>query len=575
MISRIKALFDAAFNFQEVDLSARQFSILRRNISVMMLVVAIVPLLLMTFINHYQYYSVMQNEMVRPVKSLLNKTKHTFELFLAERRSAVNFIASAYSYEELSDQKNLSRVFRVMREEFGGFVDLGVIDSNGVQVSYVGPYELTGKNYSSQSWFQEVKVRGEYTSDVFLGYRKFPHFVIAVMHRCETGVVGCWTLRATIDTHKFDDIISSMGLEADSDAFIINREGVLQTTSKYYGNVLEKASLDLPPVSYEPAMVEALDEKGREVLIGYVNFLSPSYVLMVVKPKWSMMKPWASLKADLLILFLVSTCLIFVVVLRLTGQMVRRIEKSDQKRRMIDHEMQYTNKLASIGRLAAGVAHEINNPLAIINEKAGLMKDLIHYADKFEQKDRFMPLIESILKSVDRCRTITHRLLGFARRMDVAIEIMDINELLMEVLSFLEKEALHRNIQIELELDESLVKIESDQGQLQQVFLNILNNAFAAVQEQGVVKISTWELDQENIVVAISDNGYGMSEETLKHIFEPFYTTRKGEGTGLGLSITYGIVKKLGGQIEVQSRIGHGTTFTVFLPKQSKGVVES
>ena len=191
--------------------------------------------------------------------------------------------------------------------------------------------------------------------------------------------------------------------------------------------------------------------------------------------------------------------------------------------------MQHSHKLSSIGRLAAGVAHEINNPMAVINEKAGLMKDLIDYTTNFPNKDKFLSQVNAIIQSVQRCRTITHRLLGFARRMDVETEILDVNEVVKETLGFLEKEALHRNIKMGVSLAPDLSRISSDRGQLQQIFLNILNNAFAAVQDGGDISITTWERDLDTVGISIHDTGCGMSEEALKHIFEPFFTTKKGE----------------------------------------------
>jgi two-component system, NtrC family, sensor kinase len=198
------------------------------------------------------------------------------------------------------------------------------------------------------------------------------------------------------------------------------------------------------------------------------------------------------------------------------------------------------------------------------------MRDLIEFTPNFPDREKFLSLTDSIVQSVERCRAITHRLLGFARRMDVQVEVLELNEVLREVMGFLEKEALHRNIDVRLQLAGDLPRIASDRGQLQQVFLNILNNAFQAVDDGGFVTITSWDRDFNTVGVSVQDNGKGMSEETLKHIFEPFFTTKKGSGTGLGLSITYGIVKKLGGDIEVHSKEGQGTTFTVFLPKQAK-----
>ncbi len=544
--------------------SPERYSILRRNMMIMMLVVTIVPLCLMAAVNYVEYQKALKAEILSPLKALLNKTKHSFELFLTERTSAVSFIASAYPYSELEREANLARIFTVMREEFGGFVDLGLIDDNGIQVSYSGPYQLRGKDYSEQTWFQEVQLRGVYTSEVFLGYRHFPHIVIAVHHPCDSS--RCWTVRATINTEKFDTLIASMGLEPESDAFLVNRDGILQTPSKYYGKVLDTIPMPMPPVSFTPNVVELTDPAGRDLMQGYVHFISPAYVLMVLKPKTEVLKNWYALKSEILFLFVTGVVSVFFLVFTLTNLLVKRVQESDEKREAAFREMEHTHKLSSIGRLAAGVAHEINNPLAIINEKTGLMKDLLQFTEDFPQREKFLGLVEAILKSVNRCRGVTHRLLGFAKRMEVSVEILDINDVVREVLGFLEKEALYRNIEVILELKEDVPRISSDRGQLQQVFLNILNNSFAAVEDGGKVTVRTWD-DRTYLNVAFEDNGCGMSEETQKHIFEPFFTTKKTHGTGLGLSITYGIVRKLGGQLEVKSQEGIGTTFTIHFSK--------
>ncbi len=566
--SSLKTTLTGLLQMPEEGTSPERYRILRRNIVVLMLLITIIPLLLMAFINYHQYQSALKHEIVAPLRVLVNKTKHSFELFLAGRVSTVSFIASAYSYNDLADEKNLNRIFRVLKQEFKGFVDMGLIDANGLQVSYVGPYELKGKDYAEQSWFHQVKVKGVYVSDVFMGYRRFPHIVVAVQHITDNG--NSWIVRATIDTAQFDDLIASMGLDPQSDAFVINQKGVFQTTSKFYGKVLEKCPVVVPPLSYEPNIIEQKDSMGRNVLLAYAYLNSWDYVLMAVKPRAEVLKVWYTLKGELVLVFVASVLVIFIVVFGLTRVLVDRLKESDEKRELAFRSIEHSQKLSSIGRLAAGVAHEINNPLAVINEKAGLMKDLIEYAATFTDKEKFLALTASIIQSVERCRTITHRLLGFARRMDVEIEILDINDVIREVTGFLEKEALHRNIKLGLNLASDLPRIASDRGQLQQVFLNILNNAFAAVEDGGAVSVTTWEKDMDTVAVSCQDNGHGMSVETLEHIFEPFFTTKKGYGTGLGLSITYGIVKRLGGDIEVHSKEGEGASFAVYLPKKSK-----
>jgi two-component system NtrC family sensor kinase len=454
-----------------------------------------------------------------------------------------------------------------MKEEFPEFVDLGLIDSSGLQRSYSGPYELKGKNYIDQDWFQELELRGIHVSNVFLGHRKFPHFVIAIKR--DTAEGDFYVLRATIDTEKFNQLISTVTLRPGSDIFLIDREGILQTPSRHHGNVLEKVALPVPPMSQEAVITRTKAELG-ERLLGYSYLRGVNFILVLVKEPDEVMAGWFTLRSDLLLVLVVSVAVILIVSFRATGLLVDRIREADQKRESVYMEMEHTAKLASLGRLAAGVAHEINNPLAIINEKAGLLKDLVEFSKEYHDRGKLLSQVDSILRSVNRCREITHRLLGFAKRMDVKVETIHINELLQEVLGFLEKEAFHRNIKVSFNLVPDLAPIAHDRGQLQQVFLNIINNAFEAVKDGGNITISTRknETDPDGVEVSIADDGRGIHPDDLKHIFDPFYSKGKEQGTGLGLSISYGIIAKCGGDIRVESEVGKGSTFTVVLPQK-------
>jgi two-component system NtrC family sensor kinase len=498
---------------------------------------------------------------------LITSTKHSLELFLSERESTLRLLIRERSFEELSNQARLNFIFQSLRAEFPEFVDLGLIDSSGLQRSYSGPYELKGKNYRDQDWFQEVQLRGVYVSNVFLGYRKFPHFVIAIKRDTVEG--DFYILRATIDTEKFNQLISTIILRPGSDLFLIDREGVLQTPSRSHGNVLEKVFLPVPPMSQEAIITRTKDKHG-EHLLGYAYLRGANFILVLIKEPGEIMAGWFTLKSELLLVLVVSVAVILIVSFRATGLLVDRIREADQKRESYYIEVEHTAKLASLGRLAAGVAHEINNPLAIINEKAGLLKDLVEFSKEYHDREKLKVQVESILRSVNRCREITHRLLGFAKRMDVKVETIYLNELVQEVLGFLEKEAFHRNIKVNLNLAPDLAPIAHDRGQLQQVFLNIINNAFEAVEDGGNITISTKENETEPgvVEVAIADDGRGIHPDDLKHIFDPFYSKGKEQGTGLGLSISYGIVAKCGGDIRVESKLGKGSTFTVVLPQK-------
>jgi two-component system, NtrC family, sensor kinase len=365
--------------------------------------------------------------------------------------------------------------------------------------------------------------------------------------------------------------ILSLGLRPSSDAFLINRDGVLQTNSRFYGKTFSKISFPaIPPYSDKTEVMEQYDSDNKLFIVGYAYIDQSPFILMEVTKPEEQMKSWLSLRNDLLWFTVISLVLIIMVILWGANYLVRHILEADRRRAQALHNIEYTSKMASIGRLAAGVAHEINNPLSIINENAGLLKDIVTMSEGFPRQEKFVKHIGAITRSVERCSAITHRLLGFAKRIDTQIETIDLKVLIQEVLGFLDKEAKHRNIAVNYHIDDYLPTIESDKGQLQQVFLNIINNSFEALPDNGTLDITIASRDASRVTVTITDNGGGIAEDDIGHIFEPFFTSKKEHGTGLGLSITYGIIQKLGGEISVNSRVGEGTSFTVVLPIKHK-----
>lgn len=552
-----------------------QYDSLRRKIVLIMAAAAIIPLLILAAINYVEFQAAFLREAQTPFRSMVAKTKNSFELFLAERSSTVSLIASIYSYDDLADERVLRRIFLAMQKEFSGFADLGLIDRDGRLVNYVGPYykELEGANYSGQEWFHEVRVKNRFISEVFSGFRRFPHVVIAVQHSTEDG--QAWIVRATLDTTRFSKLIAAMNLEPGSDAFLLNRDGVLQTDSAYFGKALQSIPFPMPAVGLEATVTESKDSQGKSMLLSFAGIADSDFVLMAVKTSQGILSNWIVMRTDLLLVFLFSALCIYFVAARSVEQLIDRLRKSDEEREQAMLQMEHSQKLSSIGRLAAGVSHEINNPLAVINEKAGLMRDLIELEKDFPRKSQFEGQLDSIMAAVKRCKDITQRMLGFARRMDVKIEKLNVNEMLRETAAFMGQEAAHRKVSIEWELDDSLPGVPCDRGQLQQVFLNVLNNALDAVSEKnegGEVRVATAMRGAEAVAVSFTDNGCGMDEETRRHIFEPFYSTKGEKGTGLGMSIIYGIVKRHGGDIDVASEPGRGSAVTIVLPlKQPAG----
>jgi signal transduction histidine kinase len=229
-------------------------------------------------------------------------------------------------------------------------------------------------------------------------------------------------------------------------------------------------------------------------------------------------------------------------------------------------------KLASVGQLAAGVAHEINNPLSAILLYADVLCQEISPENTQQYQD-----LQMILKEAIRCRTIVNDLLSFSRQNEVLAQPTDLNALLEETVVEVSVHERFQGVGIQMDLDPGLPIIEADPFQLRQVFCNLMNNAADAMPEGGTLSLRTKQGPWTGLITAeVQDTGEGISEENMKRLFTPFFTTKPlGKGTGLGLAIIYGIVKMHRGQIGVQSQVGQGTTFSLTLHEKLPAGAES
>jgi PAS domain S-box-containing protein len=241
-------------------------------------------------------------------------------------------------------------------------------------------------------------------------------------------------------------------------------------------------------------------------------------------------------------------------------------------RRALMEQVIQSERQAAVGRLGAGVAHEINNPLAMIGEIAGYLHDLATLDNENGNTEELMAEIKDgipkLLHHVRRGRSITQRLLNFARKTTLEVHEVNVNEALEEVVPFLAKEAKTANVEIFLETRSKMGLVAVEEMQLQEIFINLIKNAIQAMRPSGKgnLWISTNE-EKSKVIISIKDDGPGIADEVRERIFDPFVTTKDpGQGTGLGLSICYGIVKRYDGEIRVHSESGQGTTFNVIFP---------
>ena len=540
---------------------------LRLKLISITLVVSIVPLVLLGAAIYYQFGKLYRERIEDQVRHLSHSQSNAVDVFLRERTTILAMIVETQSFEKLKDQENLTRLFRLINQRADGLglVDLGVIDRNGNQLAYSGPYNLKGLNYYQQPWFDEVVRRGKFISDVFMGFRQVPHVIIAVRGVYE---YGSWILRATIDSEIFNQLVRSAQVGTSGDAFIVNSDGVYQTSPRFNGTALSHWGIDTHQFGEGSTVIAMKDENGDTRYIGG-SWLKDNQWMLVISQIAGQERGWLVSARNTEILIIAFGCLIiFLAIVLISNTLVRHLEATDREMNELNAQLIQQDKLAALGKMAAGIAHEINNPLAVIGEKAGWMEDLLA-EEEFQQSENYKEFSASIAKieeHVDRARKITHNMLGFARRMEPRLDDVEINRVLDQTIEILANHARINDIDIRTDFTEPLPVIASDQSQLQQVFMNLINNAIDAIGSDGTIDIST-RLGKAYIDIIIHDDGPGIPEAVQKKIFDPFFTTKHaGKGTGLGLSISYSIIEKMGGRITLESSEDKGTTFLVSLP---------
>jgi two-component system NtrC family sensor kinase len=560
---------------QDNRLTDHYYRSLNRNIILIIIIVSVIPMILVSSTIYLQFRSSYHEKVYDHLRELVDKHKDDIDIFLKERLTDIRIMARSFGYESLSDESFLQERLATHQQEYGPyFVDLGVINSQGRQVAYAGPFKLGEAQYSDAKWFREV-LRNEYViSDVFLGLRGLPHFIVAVRN---TKNNETWILRATIDFVAFNTLVENIHLGQTGFAFILNREGKFQT------GPITKPSLNI--VANKTIYSEFLNS----------STFDPNEISVVVKPDSSnhnsiyvtsrlKNEDWllvyqqrvADAFADLdntfkltTVIMLLGPLAVVIMAFTLSRMIVKRIAISDEEKQLMNKKVVEAGRLASVGELAAGVAHEINNPVAIMVEEAGWLGDLLEDEDgcKDENISEFKRAIEQIKTQGKRCKEITQKLLSFARKTDDSAQDVEINELLEELVALSAQRAKYSLVEITTKFQKNLPHLKLSLSELQQVFLNLINNALDAMEGEGGKLNLTTRQNENYIVVEVCDTGEGIPEANLNRIFDPFFTTKPvGKGSGLGLSICYGIVEKMGGKIEVKSSVGAGTTFYVFIP---------
>ena len=536
-------------------------------------IIIIAPLVITAAVNLHQFRKAYQTKVSNELSVMIERHSLTVDSFINDRLSDIRVIAREHPIERLRQPDFLRRVLSLMREEYhGAFVDLGLVDSNGVQVAYAGPFNLLMADYSAATWFQDAVASESVISDVFAGLRGSPHFIVATQKKIGGEL---FVVKATIDFEAFNALVENLRIGSTGFAFIINREGEFQTNPHF------EVALNRPPWvdllegrirSDKISVLEGEDVLGRQAIFTIAPLKQGQWFLCYQQETSDAFAELRRVQEfAAVVLIIVSLAAIFAGFL-ISRNLAQRLADAYRDRRVMAHQVIETGRLASIGELAAGIAHEINNPVAIMVQEAGWIDDLLGEADPCsgENLEEIMRAVGQIRTQGERCKEITYKLLSFARKTDPTVREVELNEVVGEVIGLTSQKTRYANVSIETELNPNLPTIHASPSELQPVLLNLVNNAIDAIERPGGTVTVATKIAGGEVVLEVQDTGKGIPEANLGRIFDPFFTTKPvGQGTGLGLPICYGIVEKMGGRITVESEIEKGTTFTVFIPREA------
>ncbi|MCL2341059.1 MAG: ATP-binding protein [Proteobacteria bacterium] len=526
----------------------------------------LLPNALLSAYFHFQFTHTLKESAKLNLAAVAESQKNTIDLYLQERVVNLYNLVHSKEFSLNPTQAQMENLLTGLKRLNDGFVDIGFFDPEGVQIAYAGPFSsLLGTDYSKEPWYRKLLTENQnyLISDVYTGFRNVPHFTIAIKQVFDNRT---YVMRAALDPDKFYIFLRSINQGKEVESTLINHQGVYQVVDPGHSQ-LPGVNDHIPPAS-PPVGVEEYERGGQNMLVAYAWLKEHLWALLVMQPvsvaQSGMIKTRLVLTISLIVISLVISAVIYFTIKRLVDRARRMAEKGQQLQEMLAH----ASKLAAIGELAAGVAHEINNPLAIIMATSGVIRDMLNPEFELDHSPEAIYKELSVIDTAaNRAKGITRKLQDMGKNRVPSVAECDVNALLGEVVDRLKKvELKSKHIEMSDHLVPDLPRIFAEPEPLRQVFANILINAADAIVDRGTITIAT-EAKEGMIWVTIADTGKGIPPENMQQIFNPFFTTKGGgKGTGLGLSIAASIVKYLGGTIRVNSIPGAGSSFTILLP---------
>ncbi|MCJ8500161.1 sensor histidine kinase [Desulfatitalea alkaliphila] len=563
------SMAEGGYIYADDSVRKKYYRRLKRALTIGILLAYLIPITILTLYFNHKFSESVRESASLHLAAVTENQRNSIALYMQKRIVNVFNLFHPKDFNLTPIQDEMDYYLANLVRADAGFVDIGFINPDGIQIGYSGPYpHLLNKDYSQEDWYVALTTHPQsyIVTDLYLGLRRMPHFTIGVKQLIDGAY---YVIRTSLDPDNLHAYLTTTSHGKRVDGFLINRAGQYQAVDADFGQLLSQAVF-IPPMDRQSDVTE-IAFNGQTMLLSYTWLKEVPWCLVMWQPRDVAFREMERIRVSMVTGSAILVFMLMVVIWLIVNRVIRWTEYVEHDRAELKTQLYHTHKLVAVGQLAGGVAHEINNPLAIIASEAGLIRDMLDERLGLEcTPETIIKELDEIDKAVYRAKSITMKILSFVRRTDPKLVPCDIRQLLEDVVTGVkEQEFSVSNITVERDYDPNTPELMLDPDLMRQVFLNLINNASDAVGEGGSITLRT-RMEDGWVRVSVADTGVGMDAEQVQKVFMPFFTTKEvGKGTGLGLSISQNIVEGFGGRIEVESRPGVGSVFTVVLPTSS------
>jgi len=563
----------------------KKYGILKRNFMVLFLVLSLIPLFTVSLISYFSFKNSLHNtisthlfEIAKNKGIALQKwlfERHTDAEVFAQSPTVVESVAAIINLKNdfITKEKHFfiaKKYLQLVKNKYDSYDEIFILDRNGQMLITTEKMENIKVN---RDYFREALKGRTFNTNIFLSpLTHRPTMVVAApIRNSKEETIGVLVERIKLDA--INKLMRDIEIGKTGESYLVNKEGYFLTESKFESGYTLKKQIStkgtLECKKGKSGVGEYIDYRSKKVLGAYFWIPEMEWSLMVEQDSSEALQKIQHLKNIIFAIGLITILAIVAFTFLVSGKIVKILKGYDQEFKKQQKQIMRAEKLATIGQLAAGVAHEINNPLGGISNCIKLISTKINKPNPkpkdFKDSIKYLRTSE---QELNRCIRIVRNFLAFSRRPNLNPVLTNINSIISELMALLEPQAAGQNILITKELDSDLPQVKVDAQQLHQALMNIILNSLEAMPKGGTLKVrSGYDQREEAIKIEITDTGYGIPEENLPYLFDPFFSSKpEGKGTGLGLSIVYEVIDEHNGSIEVKSEVNKGTAFIIKLP---------